>query len=204
VTFLYPGLSPFPGLSSDSDDHIARGYGAAWDIPYADGTYLRLARPGRIYSVGERGECGNHLSWEWYEGTDRHFMWYCHMEDLYYVQPGEEVKKARPVGIVGDSGLSTGSHVHWAYEINGVRQRLEDYEIVQEAQVARTAGQQRIIDVITVNMNQRLEEAKSDILAAKVHNELVARNINLAQGRLTVLDQEITHMVQLISEQWPV
>jgi hypothetical protein len=28
------------------------------------------------------------------------------MEDLYYVQPGEEVKKARPVGIVGDSGLS--------------------------------------------------------------------------------------------------
>jgi len=75
---------------------------------------------------------------------------------------------------------------------------------VQEAQVARTAGQQRIIDVITVNMNQRLEEAKSDILAAKVHNELVARNINLAQGRLTVLDQEITHMVQLIAEQWPV
>ncbi len=44
---------------------------------------------------------------------------YYHLSDIA-VQAGQEVERGDPIGQVGSSGLSTGSHLHWEIRVRGV------------------------------------------------------------------------------------
>jgi murein DD-endopeptidase MepM/ murein hydrolase activator NlpD len=47
------------------------------------------------------------------------FSGYYHLSEIV-VQAGQEVKQGDPIGRVGSSGLSTGSHLHWEMRVGGV------------------------------------------------------------------------------------
>ncbi len=49
----------------------------------------------------------------------RLFSIYCHLSKIN-VQEGQEVKKGDPIGLVGNTGFSTGPHLHWSTQLNGV------------------------------------------------------------------------------------
>ena len=47
------------------------------------------------------------------------FSSYYHLSEMA-VEAGQEVERGHPVGKVGSTGLSTGSHLHWEIRVGGV------------------------------------------------------------------------------------
>ena len=45
--------------------------------------------------------------------------WYAHMQPRYPVRAGQVVKKGQVIGYEGNTGRSTGAHLHWMVEYNG-------------------------------------------------------------------------------------
>jgi len=52
-------------------------------------------------------------------GHDTVLNWCAHFSK-YLVSDGETVEKGQDIGIMGNTGLSTGRHLHWHIYINGV------------------------------------------------------------------------------------
>jgi len=44
---------------------------------------------------------------------------YWHLSEMYVVE-GQEVSAGDTIGLVGTTGRSTGAHLHWELQINGV------------------------------------------------------------------------------------
>lgn len=53
---------------------------------------------------------------------------YAHLSEIY-VSPGQRVKRWEAIGTVGDSGITTGPHLHYEIIINGVPVNPRDYLI---------------------------------------------------------------------------
>ena len=82
------------------------------DIANNDGLKIRPSGDGIVYYVGSDSSSGYgyHVVVEMKNGT-RH--WYGHMKTLPYVSVGQSVNPQTILGIVGSTGNSSGSHVHW-------------------------------------------------------------------------------------------
>lgn len=86
--------------------------------PY--GTKVKAAAAGTVVYVG----------WNWADGSDPAWIviiahsgslrtWYAHMQPKRPVSVGERVKKGQVIGYEGNTGRSTGAHLHWGVERNG-------------------------------------------------------------------------------------
>ncbi len=86
--------------------------------PY--GTPVRAAGAGTVVYVG----------WNWADGSDPAWIvviahsaslrtWYAHMQPKRPVSVGETVKKGEIIGYEGNTGRSTGAHLHWMVEKDG-------------------------------------------------------------------------------------
>lgn len=86
--------------------------------PY--GTPVRAAGAGTVVYVG----------WNWADGSDPAWIvviahssalrtWYAHMQPKRPVAVGETVKKGQVIGYEGNTGNSSGAHLHWMVEKNG-------------------------------------------------------------------------------------
>jgi murein DD-endopeptidase MepM/ murein hydrolase activator NlpD len=86
--------------------------------PY--GTPIKAAAAGTVVYVG----------WNWADGSDPAWIvivahsgnlrtWYAHMQPKRPVSVGERVKKGQVIGYEGNTGNSTGAHLHWMVELNG-------------------------------------------------------------------------------------
>lgn len=84
------------------------------------GSPIRAGAPGRVVYVG----------WNWADGPDPAWIvviahagdlktWYAHMQPKRPVDVGDSVKRGQIIGYEGDSGRSTGAHLHWMVEKNG-------------------------------------------------------------------------------------
>lgn len=82
------------------------------DIANNDGLKIRSSGKGIVYYVGADASSGYgyHVIVEMENGT-RH--WFGHMKTLPYVSVGQSVDIDTVLGIVGSTGNSSGSHVHW-------------------------------------------------------------------------------------------
>ena len=71
-----------------------------------------------------------HVGWNWADGADPAWIviiahssnlktWYAHMEPRQPVSVGQRVKAGQVIGYEGNTGNSTGSHLHWMVEQNG-------------------------------------------------------------------------------------
>ncbi len=108
--------------------------GFAWEPPSGDcphfhngidivapyGTPVRSSANGRVIYIG----------WNYADGADPAWIvivahsanlttWYAHMQPRYPVRAGQVVKKGQVIGYEGNTGNSTGAHLHWMVEYNG-------------------------------------------------------------------------------------
>ena len=91
------------------------------DIVAAYGTPIHAAGAGRIVYIG----------WNYADGYDPAWIvviahasnltsWYAHMQPNYPVHTGDYVAQGQVIGYEGNTGHSTGAHLHWGVALNKV------------------------------------------------------------------------------------
>lgn len=90
------------------------------DLVAPSGTAVVSSGPGRVAYIG----------WNWADGYDPAWIviiahagnlqtWYAHMQPRYPVRSGQWVNRGQVIGFEGNTGHSTGAHLHWAVRLNG-------------------------------------------------------------------------------------
>ncbi|MEW6224782.1 MAG: peptidoglycan DD-metalloendopeptidase family protein [Chloroflexota bacterium] len=90
------------------------------DIVAPYGTPVRASGAGRVVYIG----------WNYADGADPAWIviiahssnlttWYAHMQARYPVRAGQVVAKGQVIGYEGNTGHSTGAHLHWMVQLNG-------------------------------------------------------------------------------------
>ena len=101
-------------------DHPTKGRHAVHngvDIGADSGQSVAAFRSGRIGEVGESSDFGKYLYIEHEHGV-RTFYAHC---SAVLVRKGQRVEAGEQVARVGSTGQSTGPHLHFEIEMNGVR-----------------------------------------------------------------------------------
>jgi murein DD-endopeptidase MepM/ murein hydrolase activator NlpD len=107
----YPGYGPGYGCA-----HFHNGI----DIVAPYGTPVKAAGAGTVVYIG----------WNYADGSDPAWIvviahsqslrtWYAHMQPRRPVSVGQHVKAGQVIGYEGNTGRSTGAHLHWMVELNG-------------------------------------------------------------------------------------
>ena len=134
VPSSFNGTFRWPMRGSISQDYGCTGFG--WEPKIGDcngfhqgidlvapyGTPVRAAAAGRVAYVG----------WNYADGADPAWIviiahssnletWYAHMQDRTPrgIRTGARVKAGQVIGYEGNTGRSTGAHLHWAVRRNG-------------------------------------------------------------------------------------
>lgn len=109
-----PRISPFTGR---------RQHHAGIDIAAAIGADIVAPAAGRVVFVGRKGPLGNAVVVEHGFGVR---TLYGHAKEIY-VKIGQELKRGDVLASVGNTGRSTGPHVHYVVEVNGKSRNPLDY-----------------------------------------------------------------------------
>lgn len=108
----YPATTPYgkPGP-------WMAGYHTGIDYACPEGTWVRATKGGTVVQVGYDTSYGNHVVVQsWHKGRRiRHT--YAHLSKPL-VRVGMRLVAGRPVGLSGDTGNSTGPHVHYEERIS--------------------------------------------------------------------------------------
>jgi murein DD-endopeptidase MepM/ murein hydrolase activator NlpD len=137
VPIRVPGAPPPPtsgGLSSarpvDGSVPAAGGFGSRWvrgcaacstnhrglDFAAPVGTPVVAALPGRVAAAGVSGGYGNQVLLQHPDGSQTR---YGHLSRIS-VRVGQSVAAGERVGAVGDTGVSTGPHLHFEVLVDAV------------------------------------------------------------------------------------
>ena len=108
-----------------SNDHLARGVGEALDFAIPVGTPLVAIHDGMVTKVGWMGDAGIQVTMEWDEDGKHYMSRHCHLSQIP-VSLGMVLQAGHRIAASGNSGKSTGSHLHLLLEADGIRIRLED------------------------------------------------------------------------------
>jgi len=96
--------------------HVSRPHNGV-DFAASTGTPVRAAGDGMIASAGRNGDYGNHIEIRHENGWS---TTYSHLNSIAsVVHPGQPVKQGQIIGTVGQTGLATGPHLHFALYRNG-------------------------------------------------------------------------------------
>lgn len=106
--------SPFGSVRSYTDGQTRRHTGA--DISAVTGTPIVASSNGRVVFARQLDIHGNHVVIDHGWGI---FSAYSHLSVLYVV-PGQFVLQGDIIGLSGNTGRSTGPHLHWEIAVNGV------------------------------------------------------------------------------------
>jgi murein DD-endopeptidase MepM/ murein hydrolase activator NlpD len=80
------------------------------DIATAVGEKLVAFTNGRVEATGYDGGYGNWVNWI---ANDGYGNFYGHMDKPAFVKAGDKVKKGDVLGLTGNTGRSSGPHLHW-------------------------------------------------------------------------------------------
>jgi len=87
-------------------------YGTDFGVPV--GTPIVAPEDGVVWQAGWGGDAGNMVAIN--SGNVQHKL--MHLSQVK-VKPGEKVKKGQVVGLSGNTGYSTGPHLHWSKYVAG-------------------------------------------------------------------------------------
>lgn len=107
-------ISPFTGR---------RQMHAGLDISAASGTAIIAPARGRATFVGTKGPLGRALVLDHGFGVK---TMYGHTQEIF-VKPGQVVERGQKIAAIGNTGRSTGPHLHYVVEVNGVARNPLDY-----------------------------------------------------------------------------
>jgi murein DD-endopeptidase MepM/ murein hydrolase activator NlpD len=96
---------------------------AGIDIAGTPGTDVIAPARGRVVFAGENGALGNCLIIDHGYGVRTQ---YGHNQS-FYVKPGQVVERGQRIAALGNSGRSTGPHLHYMVEVNGKTRNPLDY-----------------------------------------------------------------------------
>ena len=105
VTGQYGDRRRYIRKSNKQSESIHLGH----DFAAGKGTFIFAAGSGRVVMARERIVTGNTVIIEHLPGV--HSLYY-HMDNIWVVE-GEVVKERTVLGSVGNTGFSTGNHLHW-------------------------------------------------------------------------------------------
>jgi murein DD-endopeptidase MepM/ murein hydrolase activator NlpD len=109
-----------------------------------DNKTVHSAADGTVVGTGyhETG-WGNHLAVESFKDGERYLIWYAHLKEEPDIPVGTEIKEGQPIGTMGNTGRSTGAHLHFEikqqnkqngewFHINPALINLGNYEYLGE------------------------------------------------------------------------
>lgn len=111
-----PVISDF-GTQRAYNDGPVSSYHGGTDFPAAEGLPVMSSAPGRVAWADALKVRGNAVILDHGAGV---FTMYCHLSAIE-VQTGDVVGAGDVVGLVGNTGLSTGPHLHWEMRVQGER-----------------------------------------------------------------------------------
>ena len=112
--FKSNGKLPVKGPITSPYGMRARGMHFGTDFGVPVGTPVTCPDDGQVFQAGFSGDAGNMVSVNC--GNVQHkFM---HLSQIK-VKPGDRVKAGQVIGLSGNTGLSTGPHLHWEKVVAG-------------------------------------------------------------------------------------
>jgi len=127
------------------------------------GTPIKATGDGKIFMAGRKGGYGNVVIIQ--HGKTYRTL-YGHMQGFAKgIRAGAPVRQGQVIGYIGTTGLSTGPHVHYEFQVNGVHvdplgQKLPMADPIAKAERARFMAQSQ-------PLMARMEQEKSTMLASK-------------------------------------
>ena len=111
----YPTTSPF-GTRRDYSVADIGNFHAGQDFGAPEGVLVTAPAAGTVVLAEPITVRGNAVILDHGRGI---FTGYWHLSEIK-VQVGQQVAAGDVIGIVGNTGLSTGAHLHWEMRVNGV------------------------------------------------------------------------------------
>lgn len=131
------------------------------DYAAATGTPIKSSSDGKIIHRGTKGGYGRTII---VKHGNRYSTLYAHMHKYARnTQVGKHIKQGQIIGYVGKSGLATGPHLHYEFQVNGVHQnpltvKFPDAQPLPKSEIARFKS-------ATVEQFARLDLYYSTVLA---------------------------------------
>jgi len=118
-----PSIWPASGrVTSEYGEVRITGIHRGIDIANITGTPIKATANGAVIAVGTSGNYGKRIMI--YHGTDEkgntYVTVYAHLSE-FKVKVGDKVSQGDLIGLMGSTGYSTGSHLHYEVIVNGVK-----------------------------------------------------------------------------------
>ncbi|GAB3393111.1 peptidoglycan DD-metalloendopeptidase family protein [Azotobacter armeniacus] len=118
------------------------------------GTPIRATGNGKVTLAGRKGGYGNTVI---IQHGNRHQTLYAHMQGFAKgVRTGSTVKQGQIIGYIGTTGLSTGPHLHYEFQINGTHVDPLSQKLPMADPIARSERQRFLqqTQALIAQMNQ--------------------------------------------------
>ncbi|MGE7991306.1 peptidoglycan DD-metalloendopeptidase family protein [Pseudomonas sp. NPDC089554] len=126
------------------------------------GTPIKAAGDGRVELAGRRGGYGNTVI---IAHGNSYKTLYGHMQGFAKgVKTGSNVKQGQVIGYIGTTGLSTGPHLHYEFQVNGVHVDPLSQKVPMADPIAK-AERQRFMQQ-SQPLIARMDQEKATLLAA--------------------------------------
>ncbi len=119
-------IKPISGVITSrfgASSSIRRSAHTGLDISAPSGTPIKAAASGTVTFSGYKGSYGNMLVISHGNGVQ---TYYCHCSKLY-VGTGTQISQGQTIAAVGNTGNSTGPHLHLEVRVNGVAYNPQNY-----------------------------------------------------------------------------
>ncbi|MBA6062667.1 peptidoglycan DD-metalloendopeptidase family protein [Pseudomonas juntendi] len=126
------------------------------------GTPIKAAGDGRIELAGRRGGYGNTVI---IQHGNRYKTLYGHMQGFAKgIKTGSTVKQGQIIGYIGTTGLSTGPHLHYEFQVNGVHVDPLSQKVPMADPIAKNERQRFLQQ--SQPLIARMDQEKATLLAA--------------------------------------
>lgn len=126
------------------------------------GTPIKAAGDGRVTLAGRNGGYGNTVI---IQHGQRYRTLYAHMQGFAKgIRNGTNVKQGQIIGYIGTTGLSTGPHLHYEFQVNGVHVDPLSQKLPMADPIA-ASEKQRFMQ-LSKPLMARMNKEKATMLAA--------------------------------------
>jgi murein DD-endopeptidase MepM/ murein hydrolase activator NlpD len=127
-----PGtISSLYGARMDPITHTA-AFHPGIDIIGNTGDEVRATAEGKVLFVGDNGGYGNYIL---IDHGNQYTTGYGHLLK-FRVKEGDHVSRGQVIGLIGDTGRSTGPHLHYEISVDG--KTIDPYKFLKVADISRT------------------------------------------------------------------